>query len=75
MAEHYPKGTTECEAWCWKCRRLTAHRVDHPIAGEKGGGRRGPCIDPEHPVKEFTAEQVKRRKRAEEEKKSPRLFE
>jgi hypothetical protein len=67
MAEHYTKNTLECTAWCAKCQRQTQHRVD--------GGRRGPCIDPAHPVKEFSANQVKRQKKAEEEKKNPRLFE
>jgi hypothetical protein len=74
MAEHYPKGTTECEAWCPQCQRYTFHRVDHPPAGEKGGGRRGPCIDPTHPVKEFSEAQKKRRIKEEKEKQNPRLF-
>jgi hypothetical protein len=75
MAEHYPKGQTECEAWCGKCKKFTMHRVDHPPAGEKGGGRCGPCINPAHPVKEFSVEQKKRREKEAKEKQNPRLFE
>lgn len=41
MSEHYPRNTEECTAWCKKCQRFTQHRVD--------SGRKGPCIDPNHP--------------------------
>jgi len=67
MPEHYTKNTLECTAWCAKCQKQTQHRVD--------GGRRGPCIDPAHPVQELSSDQIRRRKKAEEEKKNPRLFE
>jgi hypothetical protein len=42
MPEHYTRNTETATAWCAKCQRFTEHRVD--------GGRRGPCIDPKHPV-------------------------
>jgi hypothetical protein len=42
MPEHYTRNTLTATAWCLKCRRNTEHRVD--------GGRRGPCLDPNHPV-------------------------
>lgn len=75
MAEHYPAGQTECEAWCAKCGRFTMHRVDHPLAGQKGGGRKGPCIDPAHPpAPELSAKQRKRREKEEKDKRAPKLF-
>jgi hypothetical protein len=40
MPEHFTKNTLGCTAYCRKCQRNTQHRVD--------GGRRGPCIDPDH---------------------------
>jgi hypothetical protein len=43
MTEHYTRNTTDCLAWCEHCRRLTQHRVD--------GGRRGPCLEHETPVR------------------------
>jgi len=74
MGEHYPAGQTECEAWCGKCGRFTMHRVDHPPAGQKGGGRKGPCIDPAHPVQELSQKQKKRKEQAEKDKRNPTLF-
>lgn len=41
MPEHYTRNTESVTAWCAKCQKMTTHRVD--------GGRRGPCLDPEHP--------------------------
>lgn len=75
MAEHYPAGQVECEAWCAKCGRRTMHRVDHPPAGQKGGGRQGPCIDPAHPVQELSQKQQKRIAAAEKKRQNPDLFE
>lgn len=66
VAEHYTRNTLECTAWCGKCQRNTQHRVD--------GGRRGPCIDPKHPVSQFTKAQMARRKKQEEEMQNLRLF-
>jgi hypothetical protein len=42
MSEHYTKNTESATAWCPRCGRNTEHRVD--------SGRKGPCIDPAHPV-------------------------
>jgi hypothetical protein len=42
MPEHYTRNTISATCWCAKCGRMTDHRVDD--------GRRGPCIDPNHPV-------------------------
>lgn len=67
MAEHYTKNTEECTAWCAKCQRHTQHRVD--------GGRRGPCIDPAHPVQQLTQAQQRRREAAEKKRRQPDLFE
>lgn len=75
MAEHYTAGQTECEAFCRKCGRNTLHRVDHPPAGAKGGGRKGPCLDPAHPVQEFSQAQLKRRAAEEKKRQNPELFE
>lgn len=66
MPEHYTKNTLECTAWCAKCQRNTQHRVD--------GGRRGPCIDPKHPVQEFSKAQKAKLEKLEKEKQNPRLF-
>jgi hypothetical protein len=74
MAEHYPKGQTECEAYCAKCGRFTMHRVDHPPAGQKGGGRQGPCIDPAHPAPQMTQKEKKRAEQAEKDRRNPKLF-
>lgn len=51
------------------------HRVDHPPAGQKGGGRQGPCIDPAHPVQELSQKQQKRIAAAEKKRQNPDLFE
>ncbi len=72
MAEHYPRGTLECTAWCNVCGRLTQHRVDHPAAGEKGGGRRGPCVEQEAP--QATKKQQHAKDKREREKQQPNLF-
>jgi len=40
--EHFPRNTVSAAAWCTKCSRFTQHRVDH---SEKGGGRKGPCLE------------------------------
>jgi len=40
--EHFPRNTVSVAAWCSKCSRSTQHRVDQ---GERGGGRKGPCLD------------------------------
>jgi hypothetical protein len=45
MGEHFTRNTLETTAWCAKCKRETLHRVDHPVAGGKGGGRLGPCLE------------------------------
>lgn len=66
MPEHFTKNTLECTAWCAKCQRNTQHRVD--------GGRRGPCIDPKHPVQKESAKQKRRREKGEFEKRNPLLF-
>jgi hypothetical protein len=42
MAEHYTRNTLTATAWCNKCGRHTEHRIDD--------GRRGPCLDPNHPA-------------------------
>jgi hypothetical protein len=42
MSEHYTRNTETVTAWCAKCNRVTEHRVDN--------GRKGPCIDPNHPA-------------------------
>lgn len=67
MPEHYTKNTLECTVWCAKCQRMTQHRVD--------GGRRGPCIDPAHPVQELSQAQTARKKKEERERQQPALFE
>ena len=67
MPEHYTKNTLECTAWCAKCQKLTQHRVD--------GGRRGPCIDPDHSVQELSQKQKKRIVQEEKKKQNPELFE
>jgi hypothetical protein len=67
MPEHYTKTTVECTAWCSKCQRNTQHRVN--------GGRRGPCVDPAHPVQEATKAQLARKKKEEEARQQPALFE
>ena len=74
MGEHYPAGQTECEAWGGKCGRFTMHRVDHPPAGQKGGGRKGPCIDPAHHVQELTKKQQERQRKHEKDEREPKLF-
>lgn len=66
MPEHYTKNTLECTAWCKKCDRMTQHRVD--------GGRRGPCIDPQHPVAGAKQDEARRRRQEKESAKGPRLF-
>jgi len=67
MPEHYTKNTLECTAWCARCQRDTQHRVD--------SGRRGPCIDPAHPVQELSRKQQKRIAAEEKKKQNPELFE
>jgi ribosomal protein L44E len=67
MPEHFTRNTLECTSYCPQCKRDTQHRVD--------GGRRGPCIDLNHPVRKFSADQIKRKKQAEKDKQNPRLFE
>jgi len=67
MPEHYTKNTLETTAFCAKCGRFTQHRVD--------GGRKGPCIDPKHPVPGMTKAQERRRRQAEERRQNPSLFE
>ena len=67
MPEHFTKNTLGCTAWCARCDRMTQHRVD--------GGRRGPCIDPAHPVREFSQAQLARQKKEQREKQQPTLFE
>ena len=67
MPEHYTKNTLECTAWCRRCQRMTQHRVD--------GGRRGPCIDPAHPVSGAKKDEARRRRNEKESAKGPRLFE
>jgi hypothetical protein len=42
MSEHYTRNTETATAWCARCNRNTEHRIDD--------GRRGPCLDPNHPV-------------------------
>jgi ribosomal protein L44E len=66
MAEHYTKNTLECTAYCPKCNRFTQHRVT--------GGRKGPCIDPDHRVQEMTKAQRAARQKADQEKQNPKLF-
>ena len=75
MSEHYRRGQTEAEAWCARCRRITRHRVDFPPAGQKGGGRLGPCIDPRHPELGLSRDQAKRREKAARKQQQPGLFE
>ena len=75
MGEHYPAGQTEAEAYCNRCRRTTLHRVDHPVPPAKGGGRIGPCIDPDHPPLGLSKEQQARKKKRDREAQNPRLFE
>lgn len=70
--EHYPRGTLECTGWCGVCGRMTQHRVDFPVGGAKGGGRRGPCL--EHEARGLTKKQEKRREKAEHERQQPSLF-
>jgi hypothetical protein len=67
MTEHYTKNTLECTAWCPKCQRDTQHRVD--------GGRKGPCLDPKHPVPAESTTQKKRRLAGEHKLRNPGLFE
>lgn len=66
MAEHYTRNTLECTGYCKKCQRFTQHRVD--------GGRRGPCIDPGHPVAGTKKDELRKRK-AEQRRQNPPLFE
>lgn len=66
MSEHFTRNTLETTAFCPKCKRPTQHRVD--------GGRKGPCIDPKHPVQGMTKAQEKRRREAEDKRKNPGLF-
>ena len=66
MAEHYTKNVMGDTTYCKKCKRNTLHRVD--------GGRLGPCIDPEHKVPELSQDQIKRRKKAAQDKENPSLF-
>jgi hypothetical protein len=66
MPEHYTKNTLECTAWCNRCGKFTQHRVD--------GGRRGPCIDPAHPVQELSQAQLARKKKEARERQQPMLF-
>lgn len=35
--QHYTRNTVQAEAWCSKCHKMTAHRVDAP--------KLGPCLD------------------------------
>ena len=65
MPEHYTRNTIECTAWCAKCQRMTQHRVD--------GVRRGPCIDPKHPVQQMTKTQQRKRDKAWQEAQNPTL--
>lgn len=74
MSEHYPRGQKEAEAWCARCKKFTMHRVDHPLAGQKGGGRLGPCIDPNHPPLGLSKSQIARREAQQREEQNPRLF-
>lgn len=36
MSEHYTRNTISADAWCNRCQKETAHRID--------GGRKGPCL-------------------------------
>jgi len=57
---------------------VTLHRVDHPLGGQKGGGRWGPCIDAKHPAAGgndgLSAAQRKKREKTERAHQNPRLF-
>jgi ribosomal protein L44E len=66
MPEHFTRNTLECTAWCPKCQRHTQHRVDD--------GRRGPCIDPLHPVQHLSKKQEKRLADEARKKQNPELF-
>jgi hypothetical protein len=68
MGEHYTKNTLECTAWCAKCQKNTQHRVDD--------GRRGPCIDPDHPYSAdgLSDSQRRAKQKKEKEQQNPRLF-
>ena len=73
MSEHYPKSTTECEAYCTKCEKLTRHRVDD--------GRKGPCLACLAKLDSKIAEtggwskaQLKRRKAQAKKDENPTLF-
>lgn len=73
MAEHYPRGVEAVTRYCSTCGRDTQHRVDHPPAGQKGGGRLGPCT--EHEAQPMTKAQIARRKKQEHDERNPSLFE
>ena len=66
MSQHYTKNTIADTAYCPQCKRRTLHRVDDR--------RLGPCIDPDHPVRELSKKQEKRRREQEHERQNPRLF-
>ena len=67
MGEHFTRNTLETTAYCPKCRAFTQHRVD--------GGRKGPCIAPNHPEPGLTKAQERRRRKAEHHRQNPGLFE
>lgn len=63
MTQHYTKNTTSTRHYCNACKRQTFHRVSD--------GRLGTCL--EHEVKLSKAQEL-RRKRREEEEKNLRMF-
>ena len=70
MPEHFTKNTLETTAYCGKCQAFTQHRVD--------GGRRGPCLEClSKPVDGdgLSKSQRERRRKAEEQRQNPGLFE
>jgi hypothetical protein len=47
--------------------------VDHPVPPAKGGGRLGPCIDPDHPLLGLSKAQEAAKKKREKEESVGRL--
>jgi hypothetical protein len=70
MTEHYTRNTLEVTSWCPQCQRPTQHRVD--------AGRKGPCIDPQHPpagsAGGLTQTQARRREKERRAQQKPALF-
>jgi ribosomal protein L44E len=73
MSEHLTESTIggEVTAYCPKCKRPTAHRVDR-VAVNSHAGKPGPCL--EHHSQWMTQDQIARREYLLEQTRQGKLF-